>query len=165
MRRDPPIVLVIMLISAGVAAAANVGWHKLDWVRESHPPKVSTVREDPAKTPTGLTAEQVLAHLQDGTACFVDAREEHEFVDVRLDVALHLPSSAVYEKIDDILSMIPVEKKLIVYCGGGECEASHIVAEVLREYEYNNVEIYEDGWEGIEASGIFNDFIVTGAEP
>ncbi len=177
MRRDAITILVILLISAVAATAANTSWHGLDWIRR--PPAV--VHRDPL--PNGIpqegipqevddetmmheergpTAELVLEYLHNETACFVDAREHHEFIDGHLRGAFHLPSSAVYDRMDDVISMLPVDGKVIVYCGGGGCEASDTVRDVLIEYGYADVEIYDNGWEGVMATDTFDEFIVTG---
>jgi len=161
MRRDLSTILAVLLLSCGMAVAANLGWHNLDWIRRvTHAEPVSTAQDK--KSPIGLTAAQVLEHLANGTACFVDAREAHEYTDGHLRGAAHLPASAVYEKIEDIIAVISTEEKVIVYCGSRECESGHEVAEVLRQYNFIDVELYANGWEEIESSCKFDDCIVEG---
>lgn len=105
----------------------------------------------------------VLKHLADRDAIIVDAREDHDWDESRLIGAVHLPSSAIYENINNIMAVVPTpQSMIIVYCGGGQCEASKNVAIVLREFEYTNVWLYEQGWEEIEASGRFGDFVQIG---
>jgi rhodanese-related sulfurtransferase len=160
MRRDLFTILGILLLSGTVALAANLGWHKLEWIRQA-PPKPSPSEQEFAE----LTAEQVHQHINDRTAFLVDAREEQQYLDGHLRGALHLPSSAVYEMIENVTTVIPLEEKIVVYCGGKDCEASHNVAAVLREYSYTDVQVYTNGWEEIEVSCKFDDCIVAGAEP
>lgn len=164
MRRDISLVLIIIFASCTVAIAANLGWHKLDWIPPAPPPR--KVQESAGQEPNSLklTPEQVLDHLTRSTARFVDAREAGEYKGGHLAGALNLPSSAAYRNIDDLASMIPTDEKVIVYCGGTECEASHVVAGVLEEYEFSDVEIYTGGWEEIESSGMFDDWISTEEE-
>ncbi|HPF39771.1 MAG TPA: rhodanese-like domain-containing protein [Phycisphaerae bacterium] len=105
----------------------------------------------------------VLRHLADRDATIVDAREQHDYDEARLAGAIHVPSSAVYDNMDNLMAVVPVQDSLIiVYCGGGSCEASKNVGIVLRDFGFTNVLLYENGWEEIEASGRFGDFIEMG---
>ncbi|MCA9256316.1 MAG: rhodanese-like domain-containing protein [Phycisphaerales bacterium] len=107
--------------------------------------------------------ECVLRHLADRDATIVDAREQHDYDEARLAGAIHVPSSAVYDNMDNLMAVVPVQDSLIiVYCGGGNCEASKNVGIVLRDFGFTNVLLYENGWEEIEASGRFGDFIEIG---
>lgn len=111
------------------------------------------------------TIEDVLDALQTGSAFLVDAREDHEFADGHLRGALHLPSSAIYKNIERVSSVVPVDAKVIVYCGGGQCEASHNVSDALRrDFGYAHVVIYLKGWEEVVGSGRFEAFIERGGE-
>lgn len=160
MRRELTVLLLILLASTGLAAAANVVRHKIPWIRAVTPPPAP---DTPGAT--GLTADEVLEHLRNQTAIFIDAREDHDYADGHLCDAIHLPSSAVYDNIERVSTMVPLEWKLIVYCGGGDCKASHDVARVLGEFDFEDVEIYENGWEEVESSGRFDAFIIVGEEP
>jgi len=114
--------------------------------------------------PNVVRIDEVLAYLTDGGAYFIDARAEHEFEEGHLRGAYNLPSNAVYANIDPVVNMIPMVEPVIVYCGGGDCEASHVVANVLRnDFGYTNVRIYTNGWAEVESSGRFDDLIETGA--
>ncbi len=98
--------------------------------------------------------DMVVDHLINGTAHFVDAREEYEFDDGHLKGAHLLPSSAIYENIENLMAVgvLPGPgKPIIVYCGGGSCEASHNVAKVMAEFDYQNIYIYVNGWEEVMA--------------
>lgn len=105
----------------------------------------------------------VLKHLGDQTAYLIDAREDGDYNEARLVGAIHIPSSAIYDNIENVMAVVPTKQDmLIVYCGGGQCEASKNVGIVLRDFEYTNVWLYEKGWEEVEASGKFGDYIEIG---
>jgi rhodanese-related sulfurtransferase len=105
----------------------------------------------------------VLQHLGDRTAYIIDAREDGDFNEAHLMGAIHLPSSAIYDNIQNVMAVVPGKQDLIiVYCGGGHCEASKNVGLVLREFDYRNVWLYEQGWEEVESSNRFGDFIEIG---
>lgn len=170
--------LAILVASAAAAFAANAAWYEMDWLREKKhfvPAPVVNHDEDSAKTddpchpskskPGFVLIDCVLNHIADGTATFIDAREAHDYEESRLRGAYHLPSSAIYDNIEGLYGIGVMEDNMvIVYCGGGNCEASHNVADALRnDFDFTNVVIYENGWEEVEASGRFNEYIEIGA--
>ncbi len=129
----------------------------------------STVASNPCapdpERPGVVGLECVLHFLENGGAYFIDAREQHDYDSGRLKGAIHVPSSAIVPSIEANLlaAGIPSFERVIVYCGGGSCEASHNVADALRDrYFFEKVYIYEKGWEEVEASGRFGAFIQTG---
>ncbi|HUN80849.1 MAG TPA: rhodanese-like domain-containing protein [Phycisphaerae bacterium] len=177
----------ILAVSSVVAAVVNVARPTpLPWIREPLPvkPPVAAssehVASQPAKSPadvnpatpepakpaeSGVTKEMVLSYLQNGTAHFVDAREDHEWVEGHLRGAIHIPASAIYQNIERIVHLVPPNEKVIVYCTGGQCEASHHVAEALdRDFHFSDVSIYTKGWEEIEKVEAFKPFIAKGEE-
>lgn len=183
MIRDFAIAGIILLLSAGAAATSNaVRQVRLPWVREPLPATPSSVLttatavegESVTSAPTATDAakpgmikiDAVLEHLKAGTAKFVDAREEREFVEGHLLGAINLPSSAIYKNIERVLGAASPVDRIIVYCGGGDCEASHHVADALRrDFGFSEVLIYENGWAEVMSSGRFNEYFATGAEP
>lgn len=111
-------------------------------------------------------ADVVLDWLNSGAARFIDAREPSEYVSGHLRGAINVPSNAIYANMDKVTSLIGPGDRVVVYCGGGGCEASHNVADALRrDFGFTNVLIYEKGWEEIESSGLFAHCIVEGDEP
>lgn len=118
----------------------------------------------PEDKPGTVRMECVLQFLESGGAFFVDAREAREIAGGQIRGAIHLPSSAIYANIENVMaSGAQVDDVIIVYCGGGDCEASHNVADALRDdFHYQRVYIYEKGWEEIESSGRFGAYIESG---
>jgi 3-mercaptopyruvate sulfurtransferase SseA len=175
MRSQIATVIVILTAGSGVALATNLLRNPpLDLIRGELPPippkpdptprPDGTAREK-GKPHTGPTADEVIAHLKDGTARFIDARETKEFAAGHLRGAINLPSSAIYDHIEAVYHQVQPNDKVIVYCGGGDCEASHNVADALRrDFQYKDVTIYVTGWEGVEKVEGFKPFVVIGAE-
>lgn len=171
----------ILILIAGSAAAvlANLTWHKLDWLRRPLAPPMTqpsptqpiaggdVPTSQPAIPPGMIAIDEVLADLAAGTAHFIDAREEHDYQEGHIRGAVHLPSSAIYERIDDVYGAgVSPEDKVIVYCGGGDCEASHnVVDELRRSFGFTHVLVYNNGWAEVESSGRFAEFISVGDEP
>jgi rhodanese-related sulfurtransferase len=119
------------------------------------------------RPPAGFVdADAVFEHLSKGTAYFIDARDHGEYAAGHLRGAINVPASAIYDKLTQVVNLIGRDDLIIVYCGGGGCDASHNVADALRrDYGYANVLIHEKGWEEIEGSSRFSQCIVTGEEP
>lgn len=128
-------------------------------------PAVDPCAPQPGDKPMTVRMECVLEYLGKGGAYFVDAREKHEIDEGRLRGAFHLPSSAIYANIEGFMATgAQVDDVIIVYCGGGSCEASHNVADVLHDdFHYQKVYVYEAGWEEIERSGRFGNYIESGS--
>ena len=152
-------VLAILALGGGAAIGANAAWYKMDWFRKPAPAPRPTTQTSSRRG--FIEIEGVLQHLAAQTAIFVDAREDHEYQSGRLRGAIRIPSSAIYDSMNNLYDQgVTEENKIIIYCGGGECEASHNVAEVLRDdFGYLDVSIYEKGWEEIESSGRFLDYV------
>ncbi len=128
---------------------------------------VNAAEPAPAALVAGaLTADDVLMHLKNGSARFVDAREQHEWVEGHFRGAIHIPASAIYASIDRIVREVPPNEKLIVYCGGGDCEASHHVADALKnDFKYQDVTVYVKGWQEIDAKmAVFASYVAKGDE-
>jgi len=176
--------VLILFVSTAAAVVANLTWHKMDWLRrpialptpttvaQKDPPPSSAggdpIPDPPPETAPGIVAiDEVLADLADGSAHFIDAREDHDYQEGHIRGAISLPSSAIYERIDDVYGAgVSAEDKVIVYCGGGDCEASHNVADELRRnFGFTNVLVYQNGWAEVESSGRFGDLISVGGEP
>jgi rhodanese-related sulfurtransferase len=108
--------------------------------------------------------ECVLEFLEQGGAFIVDAREDHEYSVSHFKVAIHIPASDAYNQVGKLMEAgAQVNDPIIVYCGGGDCEASHNVATALRENDFQRVYIYENGWKEVEASGEFGAFVEMGS--
>lgn len=180
MHRHLLVAILILIVSSAAATVTNFAWHKMDWLRRPLPPTPVPARqnstppdtgdaaspEKPALAPGVVGIDEVLADLASGGARFIDAREDHDYQEGHIRGAVNLPSSAIYEQIDNVYGAgILIEDKVIVYCGGGDCEASHNVADELRRnFGFTNVWVYENGWAEVESSGRFGEFIAAGDE-
>lgn len=166
---------IILLISTAASIGANrLRERPVVWFPDDKPLNRSIVKPpvQPGNTSSSTTTavaegeiaiDVVLKHLAEGTARFVDAREPHEYDAGHLAGSIHLPSSAAYANMDRVTSQVSPDELIIVYCTGGECEASHTVQKALAEYGFNNVVIYVKGWDEITSSGRFGDYIEQGA--
>lgn len=90
-------------------------------------PDTGTSEVDPldAHGPEGtITLREALALYNDG-AYFIDARLEEEFDESHIPGAYFLPAQKIRTKEGlDELSTIPPDITVVIYCVGGECDAS-----------------------------------------
>lgn len=119
----------------------------------ARPPVV--VQYDPAKEPPKvdsgqdvlrtITLDQAAELSFDGATLFVDAREPEMFREGRIEGAINLPAHD-YEQALPALTDQLAGKRLIVYCDGGACESSMMVARKLIEAGHADVLVYPGGW-------------------
>ncbi len=89
-----------------------------------------------------------------GDAAFIDARTATEFAAGHIPLAYHLPLDAFFGgKVPPDLDMIPRSSALVVYCGGGSCDASIRVSERLRDFGYTEIYIYDEGFAAWQSAG------------
>ncbi len=147
-------VIVLLVVSSGVGAFANAVRSKpLDWVLD--PGKSLNPADNPELKKTAeLSAEEFLEHVQKGDATFVDARNPEEYVEGHIVGAINIPATKKEEHVADIMTLLPPDQRIIIYCGGGKCEASNTIYEFLMGFpqfkdNQQNVRVFEGGWEFI----------------
>lgn len=115
-------------------------------------PQTAPKANDPASK-LFISLEQLQVLIQQGVQ-LVDARESHEFATGRLPGAVNLPPGGFNgpqaSVVDNLLRDLPV----VVYCGGGECDASKLVALKLQDRGYTLLYIYHDGFAGWTKAGM-----------
>ncbi|MBN2326783.1 MAG: rhodanese-like domain-containing protein [Candidatus Omnitrophica bacterium] len=102
---------------------------------------------------TVVTGEEVLQHLQDGSAIFIDARDEKYFNEGHIPSAINLPASNFGEAFAEIGESLPREFFIIVYCQGSPCDESHDVLDHLELLGFQDLALYEGGWMEWEQNG------------
>ena len=81
-------------------------------------------------------------------ALWIDARPEEEFARGHVPGAILLNEDEWNSLLPALLTAWSPERKLVVYCSRQNCNASHVVAERLRnEAELKNVFVLDGGWE------------------
>lgn len=114
-----------------------------------------TVDSDGAKL---LTTEQTKALYDQGLTQFVDARAVTEFEKGHIPGSISLPAGDFTgDKIiatDGKINMrLNRSKNVVVYCGGGDCSDSKLVAKELVARGFSMTAVYHDGWNGWSAAG------------
>jgi rhodanese-related sulfurtransferase len=117
------------------------------------PPAVNLAKftPHPDKAYVEISGEDAVALHRAGTL-FLDARRSSIFEEG------HIPGSrsfSVWEAdVDDKVTALfeerqdPAEqnKPIVIYCSGGACEDSHMLAQKLWGVQFNNVYVYKDGF-------------------
>jgi rhodanese-related sulfurtransferase len=97
---------------------------------------------------TDVTYDQVLRMIDNPDFVLVDARREETWAEGHIGNAVNIfpydPNEVVFEKCFNL----PPDKKIVVYCEGGDCDSSHLLVEILlNQVLLENVYIYTGGWE------------------
>jgi len=126
--RQALILLSIALLPAMVSGAIQLKWH----------------HEEP------LAPDEVRAATAAGwgnDAIFVDARPKARFDAGHIEGAILLNNEDWETLSPKFLDVWDPDKKTVVYCDGGSCDASREVAERLRrEFQIKNVYVLKGGW-------------------
>jgi rhodanese-related sulfurtransferase len=111
---------------------------------ESRPPEIA-----PSQPYREITSEEALAYFQSGTP-FLDARSSQDFETGHIAGAWSLPvwESDLDIRLTTFEAQSGAESKspLVLYCTGGECQDSHMLASKLLPLGYRNLLIYRDGY-------------------
>ena len=117
----------------------------------------------PATAPApSLSEEESAAQLalmtelfESGAAFFIDARTRRDYLAGHLEGSIHLPFEVFLSAgRPPVLDMLPSDLHLVIYCDGGDCDASHKVAEMLGSFGYTHLEIFDPGWPALRDSGL-----------
>ena len=140
---------VLILVSSVLAVATNaLRPDSLPWWLD--PSKSLNPVDNPDLAgPTRILLEDVRRHFEAGTATFVDARTVEDYAEGHLATAVNIPSTEKEDHLDRIFQMLPPDGLIIIYCEGGNCEASGEVFEFLLSngFALANLKIFEPGWE------------------
>jgi rhodanese-related sulfurtransferase len=84
----------------------------------------------------------------------VDAREPGEFAAGHIPGAINLPPGAFSGGIPDVVNQrLSRDLPMVVYCSGGNCDASKSVAMRLKDLGFAQTFVYEDGYTGWTTAG------------
>lgn len=120
---------------------------------ETTPIGVATMQDPPQPEPESPGYEIDLATAKahfDNFDLFLDARTLYEYENGHIPGALWMPSS----RIDDNGALIfeieaeagGFDQPVVIYCGGGDCDASHNLAIRLQQGGFTNFKILVEGY-------------------
>lgn len=93
-----------------------------------------------------INKQQFIAFMNAGPYYLIDARTPEAYAKGHIKNANNIYGAEAESRIPDILEDVPRDRVVLVYCDGGECELSHHVADVLKNFGYGPIFIFKGGW-------------------
>lgn len=144
-------VLAIIVLSFVVGFAANLSLVR-KYIKGEFRQSFLSRDKYPGVTFISLAeTEQLFAQK---SATFIDARSQEEYVSGHILGALNLPFNEAKKSVaGDQFQDFP-EKSLVIYCQGGDCGTSVVLAKILYESGFKNVKVFQGGWAEWKKSGL-----------
>lgn len=125
------------------------------------PTGAATTAQHAAMAEGDITLAQARA-LYEQSVMFVDARSLAEFTESHVEGAVHLPLESLEGGVrPDALSVLDPAAKIVIYCAGGDCHASHDVAIRLNALGFKSCYVLKEGFPAWKAAG----YEVVGGAP
>jgi rhodanese-related sulfurtransferase len=128
------------------AAPVDVAVENIEEAAESDEPEMDDEGHIVAEY-TDVTYDQVLRMIDNPDFLLIDARREEVWEEGRIGNAINIFPYDSEEVVFEKCIALPTDKKLVVYCEGGDCDSSHLLVEMLIGYAFENVYIYTGGWD------------------
>lgn len=111
-----------------------------------------------------LTLEQTRLLWEGGMAQFIDARHRDEFVAGHIPRSILLDPDEMYAgRMPDELGFVDQAGIVVIYCGGGECDASENAGRFLQQMGFTQLHIFKDGFPAWDGAGMSVDVGEPGA--
>jgi rhodanese-related sulfurtransferase len=121
----------------------------------SNPAPVSAPAAATTASPQGaISLDQLQALMSSSPVQFVDARSRAEFDAGRITGAVLLSPDMFSGQTPAQALALDRSLPIVVYCTGGSCESSVLVALRLREMGFSQLHVYEEGFAGWKAAGL-----------
>ena len=151
---------IIIIALLGQVAGAIDG--SVRTVRTSAAPVSDPAPTSPSGDPTQpaplsfyIDVAQAQALFESGEAVFADARPLDQFEAGHIEGAEHLDPDAFFGGAEpDFVYLYPPEQIIVIYCPGGECDASELVSIRLQERGFSNTHILKPGYPGWVEAGL-----------
>ncbi len=102
-----------------------------------------------------LDVPQAQALYEAGETVFADARPIEQYEEGHIAGAEHLDPDAFTASEDpDFVYIYSMDQRVVIYCPGGECDASDLVAIRLQDLGYTNVHVLKPGYPGWVEAGL-----------
>ena len=90
-----------------------------------------------------------------GDAVFADARPLDQYEEGHIVGSEHLDPNLFFGGEDpDFVYIYPIEQRIVIYCQGGQCDASELVAIRLQGFGYSNLHILKPGYPAWVEAGL-----------
>jgi rhodanese-related sulfurtransferase len=132
------------------------GGQQAEHVSPVGPQDGGKVTPPPEPTNTGVAlgfeikSDQAKMLFDMGTP-FIDAREPQFFAQGHVERAMNMTADQVIGNAAELIRYRP--GPIVVYCSGGDCDASHHVATRLQALQFTQIHIMIDGYPGWKEKG------------
>lgn len=94
-----------------------------------------------------ITYDQFVMFLKKPCVTLIDARIPESFAKGHVPNAININGTeAESPEVIPRLAAFQRDKIIVIYCDGGDCELSHRVADVLKNFGFGPIYIYTGGW-------------------
>lgn len=139
--------------SAGlIGISALLGFATID--RARLPSDFSQAEKESAGPVAAVSLEQVRGLVAEGTAVYIDARSASEFKKGHVRGAVSMPLGDLDQALSRNLELFTQNKPIVIYCGGEECDLSHLLARKLAAIGMDQVSVFTAGWNGWKSAGL-----------
>ncbi|HYF14418.1 MAG TPA: rhodanese-like domain-containing protein [Phycisphaerales bacterium] len=107
--------------------------------------EASSAAAAPATLGLDISLADAAALFEQGAA-FIDARRREEYEAGHVENAFWLPADQLTGGRPAALDYLDAEAPLVIYCGGGDCDASHNTAALLQQLGYKRTHVMKDGF-------------------
>lgn len=94
--------------------------------------------------PKAVTLEQAHKLFNNGVT-FIDARDVGDFLAGHISNSINIPFDD-FDNHKQKLDQLSKDKPMVIYCGGTDCDLSHLLANLLFEKGYKQVYVFFGGW-------------------
>jgi rhodanese-related sulfurtransferase len=115
-----------------------------------------TFAPHPDKASVEITTDDAEALFRQGRL-FLDARRTSAYTDGHIPGARSFPvwESDIADRVKAFFEEgLDQNAPIVIYCSGGDCEDSHMLAEKLYMVGFNNLLVYKDGFPGWQKGGL-----------
>lgn len=111
-----------------------------------------------------ITLDQARLLFENGLADFVDARTKDKYEEGHILGAYHIAPTSFDTGTPAVIDFFDPERRIVVYCTGGDCHDSHVVVEqiMLIRPDLSLVHVFTDGYPAWTEAGLPTD---TGPDP
>lgn len=115
---------------------------------------------EPSKAPTSAPADATLGYeisIAQGHSLFelgipfLDARHDEDFEKGHVAGAIRVAADEYPARANEFAQFAP--GPVVIYCSGGQCDASHNLAKLLQQAGFSTLHVMTDGYPGWEQAG------------
>lgn len=132
-----------IVLAASFALAMAINAARPDGIQVIRPPAAELVRQA-GIVPVALDTVQKL--LQDKRFLFLDARPGNAYRRGRIPRAVSFPEDEFDARIKSFRDTVGLDRLLVTYCDGPECQASEMLSKKLQAAGYKYIHWFHGGW-------------------